>query len=380
MRPVLPARCSAPTAMNAPPEARSGAARSAMIALRLSSSSAHEFVLSRALGLAHSAQRVGDSEDFRRSALPIKPEHRRIEIIVQARVSSGENQQRRGDFGAQRGDRVELLLRRFKSNDLHAFVFRRLSEKLVDLRQIERFAFRFAGRNRSQDGEKPGLQVVGEFSRDSQAAQRISRFPRGPPGAMAPSNVSWSRSSAFASVAAVMLAFSDGIHRPAEFGRHNLGAVDELCGAPGDFERELVGRMNCAEEVRRRKTGLLDAPHEAVAVYKIVRSRRTGCGEPLDLGEIRALTGPGRRGRGKRKREDAEKECAGAQRRSPDHPHSFLNATSSIRWLAPFLSSKSARGRVGRIFSCRLTRLIRRQIERAVASASASSRSAYWRK
>ena len=115
-------------------------------------------------------------------------------------------------------------------------------------------------------------------------------------GATTPSNVSWSRSSALASVAAVMLAFSIVSIGPAEFRRHDLGAVDRLRGATRDFERGLVGRMNGAEEVRGRKAGLLDAPEQPVAVDKIVRSRRLGRGEPFDLGEIRALTGLGRLG------------------------------------------------------------------------------------
>ena len=174
--------------------------------------------------------------------------------------------------------------------------------------------------------------------------------------------------------------FFDRVDRSAELRRHDLGAVDRLRGAPGDFERGLVGRMNGAEESGGRETGLLDAPQQSVAVDEIVRSRRLGRGEPVDLGEIGALTGLGRLRVRRGKRESADKEYAGAQRRSPNHAHSFLSATSSIRWLAPLVRSKSARGRVGRMFSCRLTRLMRRQIERAVASASASLRSAYWRK
>jgi signal transduction histidine kinase/CheY-like chemotaxis protein len=53
-------------------------------------------------------------------------------------------------------------------------------------------------------------------------------------------------------------------------------------------------------------------------------------------------------------------------------PHSRRSATSSTSWLSPFLRIRSARGRVGRIFSRRLTRLMRFQIEVAVAIASAS--------
>ena len=56
---------------------------------------------------------------------------------------------------------------------------------------------------------------------------------------------------------------------------------------------------------------------------------------------------------------------------------SLRSATSSMRWLAPLVSSRLARGRVGRMFSRRLTRLIRVQIERAIACAASSPRSAY---
>ena len=53
-------------------------------------------------------------------------------------------------------------------------------------------------------------------------------------------------------------------------------------------------------------------------------------------------------------------------------PHSRRSATSSTSWLSPFLRMRSARGRVGRMFSRRFTRLMRFQIEVAVAIASAS--------
>ena len=50
------------------------------------------------------------------------------------------------------------------------------------------------------------------------------------------------------------------------------------------------------------------------------------------------------------------------------HAQSLRSATFSMRWLAPFVSLRLARGRVGRMFSRRLTRLMRRQMSRAVAS------------
>ena len=67
----------------------------------------------------------------------------------------------------------------------------------------------------------------------------------------------------------------------------------------------------------------------------------------------------------------------GARRRSrlaaaSTRTHSFRSATSSTRWLSPFLRMRSARWRVGRMFSCRLTRLMRVQMSVAVATASAS--------
>ena len=48
------------------------------------------------------------------------------------------------------------------------------------------------------------------------------------------------------------------------------------------------------------------------------------------------------------------------------------SATCSIQWLAPLLRIRSARGRVGRMFSRRLTRLIRFQRPSAIATASSS--------
>ncbi len=174
--------------------------------------------------------------------------------------------------------------------------------------------------------------------------------------------------------------FFDGVDRAAKLSRHDLGAVDRLRGATRDLEDGFVGRMNGAEESGGRKARLLDAPQQPVAIDEVVRARGLGRGEPLNLGEIRTLTGLRRLGVRQGKRERADQECRGAQRQSTHDAHSFLSATSSILWLAPFVRSKSARGRVGRMFSCRLTRLMRRQMERAVASASASLRSAYWRK
>ena len=50
--------------------------------------------------------------------------------------------------------------------------------------------------------------------------------------------------------------------------------------------------------------------------------------------------------------------------------YNFLSATSSTMWLSAFFRMRSARWRVGRMFSCRLTRLMRSQIEVAVATAS----------
>ena len=113
--------------------------------------------------LAQSSHGVRDRDDFGRPAFPVEPEHRRIQIVVQALVPGGEGQQCRGDLGAHVGDGGELLFRRFQSNDLHPQVPRRLGQELVDLWQIESFALRFAFGERGQDSQEPGLQVVREL-------------------------------------------------------------------------------------------------------------------------------------------------------------------------------------------------------------------------
>ena len=51
---------------------------------------------------------------------------------------------------------------------------------------------------------------------------------------------------------------------------------------------------------------------------------------------------------------------------------SFLSATVSTAWSVPLRRMRSARWRVGRMFSLRLTRLIERQIDSAVTRASSS--------
>lgn len=56
----------------------------------------------------------------------------------------------------------------------------------------------------------------------------------------------------------------------------------------------------------------------------------------------------------------------------PTDDHNRRSATCSTSWFSLFLRMRSARGRVGKIFSRRLTRLIRFQIEVAVAIASLS--------
>ena len=52
--------------------------------------------------------------------------------------------------------------------------------------------------------------------------------------------------------------------------------------------------------------------------------------------------------------------------------YNFRSATSSTMWLSPFFRIRSARCRVGRMFSCRFTRLILSQIDVAVCAASSS--------
>ena len=66
------------------------------------------------------------------------------------------------------------------------------------------------------------------------------------------------------------------------------------------------------KRVGGRETRLLDAPEQPVAVDEIVRARDLGRSEPLNLGEIRTLTGLGRLGvrQGKRESADKKRECA----------------------------------------------------------------------
>jgi hypothetical protein len=57
-------------------------------------------------------------------------------------------------------------------------------------------------------------------------------------------------------------------------------------------------------------------------------------------------------------------------------PYSRRNATVSTRWSARFFRISVARGRVGRMLSSRLARLVRSQIAIAVAVASSSDSNA----
>ena len=163
---------------------------------------------------------------------------------------------------------------------------------MVDLGQIERFALRFALGEPSQNGQEPGLQVVRECSRVAEPCDEFLDFLAvlGRDGALECVMVAIERPG---QRRRRDVGFFDRVDRSAEFRRHDLGAVDRLRGATRHFERRLVGRMNGAEEIRGRETGLLDAPEQSVAIDEIVRSRRLGCGKPLNLGEIRALTGLG---------------------------------------------------------------------------------------
>ena len=197
---------------------------------------------------------------------------------------------------------------------------------------------------------------------------------------MTPSNVSWSRSSALASIAAVILAFSITSIGPPSSVATIFASLISSAARRAISSAESVGGMDRAEKIGGFEARFVDPPQEAIGIEEVVGARGLGRGEPLDVGERVAVTGLGGRGLRRRKAQQADKPRAEAECQSPHRAHSFLRATSSIRWLAPFVKRRSARGRVGRIFSCRLTRLMRRQIDRAVASASASPRSAYWRK
>ena len=66
----------------------------------------------------------------------------------------------------------------------------------------------------------------------------------------------------------------------------------------------------------------------------------------------------------------AFRSTAGGRRKT----HNRRSATSSTRWLSLFFRIRSARWRVGKIFSCRLSRLMRSQIDAAVSVASSSDK------
>ena len=172
-----------------------------------------------------------------------------------------------------------------------------------------------------------------------------------------------------------------GVHGAAELRRHDLGAGDPLRRPARQRDRRFVGRMDCAVKIGRLQSRLVDPPEDPLRVDEVVRAPGPGRGQSRDTAQILAVAD--RRpsgGGGRRETQEKSKSAKGENRPHRLPTHSFRSATSSMRWLAPFVNKRSARGRVGRIFSCRLTRLILRQIERAVASASSSSRSAYWRK
>jgi hypothetical protein len=57
---------------------------------------------------------------------------------------------------------------------------------------------------------------------------------------------------------------------------------------------------------------------------------------------------------------------------------SLRSATSSIRCVMPLVRTRLARGRVGRMFSCKFRKFVRVQMPSAVSSASLSARSAYF--
>ena len=78
MRPSLPGRCSAPTAMKAPP-LQERAARSAIVALR-SSAAADEFVLRRRSSLMSPICRRW--QDLRRAAFAVEPQHGGVDVVV----------------------------------------------------------------------------------------------------------------------------------------------------------------------------------------------------------------------------------------------------------------------------------------------------------
>src|SRR5262249_17159775 len=66
-----------------------------------------------------------------------------------------------------------------------------------------------------------------------------------------------------------------------------------------------------------------------------------------------------------------------ARRQFRAHAQSFRSATSTMAWSGPLRRIRSARGRVGRMFWRRLTRLMRSHSPSATISASSSEIAAY---
>jgi hypothetical protein len=76
----------------------------------------------------------------------------------------------------------------------------------------------------------------------------------------------------------------------------------------------------------------------------------------------------------------ARRTIVAARLRRNPADQSLRSATSSMRCVMPFVRMRLARGRVGRMFSCRFLRFVRVQMPSAVSSASLSDKSAYLRK
>ena len=102
------------------------------------------------------------------------------------------------------------------------------------------------------------------------------------------------------------------------------------------------------------------------------RSLRAACRQPRSKKAI------GSRSTAKRERSIAAEAKSSRERPEASSPKSSAGVTACAaplprpRELSPFFRMRSARGRVGRIFSCRLTRLMRFQIDVAVATACSS--------
>ena len=150
---------------------------------------AGEFVLRRALALAHVADDVGDRQDLGRAALAIELQHRRIDVVVHGRVARGDGEQRGGDVRSAWRKGRRSAPRPFRAPiTLTPDALAVFGQELIDLREVERLLAFVSQRHRGQDREKPQFQVMGELRPGSPAGTSCSISARSFSGAA--SNVS----------------------------------------------------------------------------------------------------------------------------------------------------------------------------------------------